>query len=47
MRILLVTDGMHPFKLGGMQKHSYQLTKQLANNNTKVNLVYTSNIYDL
>ena len=29
LRILFLSDGMHPFVLGGMQKHSYSLCEQL------------------
>ena len=29
MRVLFLTDGIHPFQLGGMQKHSYILSKLL------------------
>lgn len=30
MRIALLTDGIFPYAIGGMQKHSYQVAKQLA-----------------
>jgi len=30
MRIALITDGIHPFVIGGMQKHSYYIAKYLA-----------------
>lgn len=30
MKIALITDGIHPFVLGGMQKHSYYLAKNFA-----------------
>lgn len=30
MKIALITDGIYPFVLGGMQKHSYYLAKHLA-----------------
>src|SRR3990172_1647001 len=29
-RIALLTDGIHPFVMGGMQRHSYYLAKYLA-----------------
>lgn len=30
MNILIITDGITPFVIGGMQKHSYNLARQLA-----------------
>ena len=30
MKILLLTDGIYPYVMGGMQKHSYNLCKYLA-----------------
>lgn len=30
MRIALLTDGIHPYVIGGMQKHSYFLARELA-----------------
>ena len=29
LRILLLTDGIYPFVIGGMQKHAFYLAKQL------------------
>ena len=41
MRVLLVTDGIFPFVMGGMQKHSYYLGKYLAKAGVKVTLVHS------
>ena len=38
MKILLLTDGISPFVIGGMQKHSYLLVKYLAGAGVKVEL---------
>ena len=40
MKILLLTDGITPYNIGGMQNHSYLLTKLLAQNNCKITLVH-------
>lgn len=40
MRIALITDGIWPYVLGGMQKHSYYLCKYLAQNEVFVDLVH-------
>ena len=40
MRILLLTDGIYPYTMGGMQKHSYYLAKYLAQNNVNVTLFH-------
>jgi glycosyltransferase involved in cell wall biosynthesis len=40
MRIALVTDGIWPYVLGGMQKHSYYLCKYLAAKGVEVHLVH-------
>lgn len=40
MRIALLTDGIWPDKVGGMQKHSLYLAKYLSLNNIKVDLYY-------
>jgi len=40
LRILLLADGMHPFVLGGMQKHTYLLCKQLIEEGQKVKLLH-------
>ncbi|HSB94029.1 MAG TPA: glycosyltransferase family 4 protein [Flavitalea sp.] len=42
MRIALVTDGIWPYVIGGMQKHSYFLCKYLAKNQVHVLLVHTN-----
>jgi len=36
MRIALLTNGIFPFQIGGIQKHSYYLAKQLANKGISV-----------
>ena len=45
-RIALITDGIWPYVLGGMQKHSYYLCKYLAQNKIEVD-VYHFNQSDL
>ena len=40
MRVALITDGISPYVLGGMQKHSYYLVKYLAKNKIHVDLVH-------
>lgn len=40
MKIALVTDGIWPYVLGGMQKHSYYLCKYLAANQIHVDLIH-------
>lgn len=40
MRILLLTDGIWPYVLGGMQRHSYYLCKYLARSGIQVHLVH-------
>jgi glycosyltransferase involved in cell wall biosynthesis len=40
MRFALVTDGIWPYVLGGMQKHSYYLCKYLARNRVYVDLYH-------
>jgi glycosyltransferase involved in cell wall biosynthesis len=40
MHIALITDGISPYVLGGMQKHSFYLAKYLAKNNIHVDLVH-------
>ena len=40
MRWLILTDGISPFEIGGMQKHSYNLTKQLLLNGETVTLFH-------
>lgn len=40
MRWLVLTDGISPFELGGMQKHSYNLVRQLVLHGESVVLVH-------
>jgi len=40
MKILILTDGIYPFVIGGMQKHSYYLTKMLVEQGQQVTLVH-------
>lgn len=40
MKILLLTDGIHPYVIGGMQKHSYNLAYSLALAGIKVHIVH-------
>lgn len=40
MKIILLTDGIYPYVMGGMQKHSYYLTKYLAKNRVEVELYH-------
>lgn len=48
MRIALITDGISPYVLGGMQKHSYYLAKYFAKNGIDVDLVhYNDSNYDI
>lgn len=48
MRIALVTDGIWPYVLGGMQKHSYYLCKYLAKQKVYVDLFhYNKSNYDI
>jgi len=48
MKIALITDGIWPYVLGGMQKHSYYLCKYLAQNKVNVDLVhFNSSNYDI
>lgn len=42
MQVGLFTDGIWPYVIGGMQKHSYFLCKHLAKNQVKVLLVHTA-----
>jgi glycosyltransferase involved in cell wall biosynthesis len=43
MKILFVTDGIHPLVVGGMQKHSTMLSKYLARSGIQITLVHTGN----
>ncbi len=48
MRIALLTDGIWPYVLGGMQKHSYYLCKYLAQKGVKVDLYhFNDSKYDI
>lgn len=42
MRVALVTDGIFPYVMGGMQKHSYYLCKYLVRMGVKVDLYHTN-----
>ena len=41
LKIALLTDGIFPYVIGGMQKHSYYLAKYLARNSIYVHLYHT------
>ena len=48
MRIALVTDGIFPYVIGGMQKHSYYLCKYLVGLGVEVDLYHTNlSSYDI
>ncbi|HTA81412.1 MAG TPA: glycosyltransferase family 4 protein [Bacteroidia bacterium] len=48
MKIALLTDGIFPYAIGGMQKHSYHLAKQLARQNHTVYLFHCNeSTYDI
>ena len=48
MQIALITDGIWPYVLGGMQKHSYYLCKYLAQQNVYVDLYhFNQSNYDI
>lgn len=48
MRIALITDGIWPYVLGGMQKHSYYLCKYLAQKKVYVDLYhFNQSAYDI
>ncbi len=40
MKILFLTDGIFPFQLGGMQKHSLMLIRQLADRGIDLNVLH-------
>ena len=42
MRIALLTDGIYPYAMGGMQKHSYYLAKYFAQQKVQVHLYHFS-----
>lgn len=44
MKIALLTDGIYPYVIGGMQKHSYFLAKYLARNKINVDLYHFKSI---
>ena len=44
MRILLLTDGIFPFSMGGMQKHSFYLYTYLLKNNHQVDLAHCTDL---
>jgi glycosyltransferase involved in cell wall biosynthesis len=48
MRVALFTDGIWPYVLGGMQKHSYYLCKYLAQKGVEVDVYhYNDSNYDI
>ena len=48
MRIALLTDGIWPYRIGGMQKHSYYLVKYFAQNGVYVDLYHMNDsTYDI
>ena len=48
MRIALITDGIAPYVLGGMQKHSFYLAKYLAKNKIHIDLLhYNDSAFDI
>ncbi|MBL7901256.1 MAG: glycosyltransferase family 4 protein [Bacteroidia bacterium] len=48
MRVALLTDGIWPYVLGGMQKHSYYICKYLAQNGVEVHLFhFNQSQYDI
>jgi len=40
MKLALITDGIYPYVMGGMQKHSYFLAKHFASNGIEVDLYH-------
>jgi glycosyltransferase involved in cell wall biosynthesis len=40
MHIALLTNGIYPYEVGGMQRHSYYLAKYLAQNNVYVDIYH-------
>ena len=40
MKIALFTDGIHPFVVGGIQRHSFYLCKYLAKNGVLIDLYH-------
>jgi glycosyltransferase involved in cell wall biosynthesis len=48
VRIALLTDGIWPYRIGGMQKHSYYLVKYLARNGVDIDLYHLNeSSYDI
>ncbi|HXD92196.1 MAG TPA: glycosyltransferase family 1 protein, partial [Bacteroidia bacterium] len=48
MRIALLTDGIWPYRIGGMQKHSYYLVKYFAQQGVHVDLYHMNDSkYDI
>ena len=40
MKVLLITDGIYPLVMGGMQKHSYYIAKFLSKMDVEVFIVH-------
>lgn len=40
MHIAILSDGVHPYVVGGMQKHTYYLCKYLAKENIRITLIH-------
>lgn len=40
MKVLILSDGIYPFVLGGMQKHSYNMIRYLAKNGVEILLYH-------
>ena len=48
MRIAIITDGIFPYVMGGMQKHSFYIVKYLAQNKINVDLFhFNQSSYDI
>lgn len=48
MKISLLTDGIHPYVIGGMQRHSFYLAKYLAGNKIEIDLYhFNQSKYDI
>jgi len=43
MRIAIISDGVHPYVVGGMQRHTYYLCKYLSLSGIKVTLYHFNN----
>ena len=43
MKIALLTDGLFPDSIGGIQKHSHSLVKYFSKNNIYVDVYYVKN----